>query len=35
MRFTTAVALAAATAPIAVSAKGKLGYALGVRHGGV
>ncbi|KAL9130601.1 MAG: hypothetical protein Q9217_001261 [Psora testacea] len=32
MRVSAVVALAAATAPIVVSAKGKLGYAIGVRH---
>ena len=35
MRFSTAAALAAVTAPIAVSAKGgRLGFALGVRNEG-
>ena len=34
MHFSAAVALAAAIAPIAVSARGRLGYAIGVRHAG-
>lgn len=34
MRFSTVAAVAAATAPIAVSAKGKLGFSLGVRKAG-
>ncbi|KAL9103793.1 MAG: hypothetical protein Q9163_001202 [Psora crenata] len=34
MRVSSVVALAAATAPIAVSAKGRLGYAIGVRRSG-
>lgn len=34
MRFSTLAAVAAATAPIAVSAKGKLGFSIGVRKAG-
>jgi len=34
MRFTSAVAVAASVVPLAVSATGKFGYALGVRHSG-
>lgn len=34
MRFSSIATVAAAVAPIAVSASGKLGFALGVRHAG-
>ena len=34
MRFSAAAVLAALTAPIAVSAKGRLGFAIGVRNEG-
>lgn len=34
MRVSSLIAVAAATAPLAVSAAGTLGYALGARHPG-
>lgn len=34
MRFSSFIAAAAVTAPLAVSAAGTLGYALGARHSG-